>query len=87
MKRNPPFRRRRERRTRKEVFVAVWWFESRAVISYSVPKRGEPKITVLLPPEAVPPTERHRAAFWLEDYLPHLSFEQRYQLLWQAQPL
>jgi hypothetical protein len=74
-------RRNRERRSRVVVTGEIW-LSGRRAVEIEVTKKGTLHLTVLLDGRSVSGADKMRAADSLRDYLPRLTHEQRYQLLW-----
>ena len=64
------------------VALAQWWYRGRAVVVVEFPRKGEPSVTVLVGRDRIHPTAREEAAHWLGEYLPRLTHDERYALLW-----
>lgn len=73
--------RNRERKDKRILIRAEWWHKGRAVVVVEVTRVG-PVITVRVPFWRVGEAEREAAAFWLREYLPRLSHDERYAMLW-----
>jgi hypothetical protein len=63
------------------VFRAEWRYMGRTVVIFEVPKKGAPTVTVR-PKGKVDGAMKEAAAFWLGEYLPRLTHDERYHLLW-----
>lgn len=60
-----------------------WWYRGRCVVIVEFRDAGPPSVTVKVGKDRVDGASRERAAFWLGEYLPRLSHDERYLLLWQ----
>lgn len=73
--------RRRESRDRKVMVEATWFFESMPAVIVRILRNGMCDVTI---PDAarVGSVGREIAADWIKEYIPRLSHDDRYELLW-----
>lgn len=76
-------RRRREPRDKRTVLRAEWRYRGRPVVVVEVSRRGVRTVERLVPRYRVDEVSRELAAVWLDEYVPGLTHEERYVLLWQ----
>lgn len=72
---------RRRNRKRRVVLRAEYRQRGRVVVVVEILAQSPPTVEVRKP-ERVTPADRERIADWLGDYLPRLSHDERYTLLW-----
>lgn len=77
-----PRRRKRESRSKKREILEYWYHGSRKALMYKVPRYGEPKVQLLVPRDTVSDPSKEAASLWLLDYMPRLTLEQCYILIW-----
>lgn len=82
MRRSRRGKRNRERKTRRIVVRSEWWLCGRKVVTVEVRDRGEVWVTVRGGPRRVHPEDRERAADYLREFLPRLTHDERYAILW-----
>jgi hypothetical protein len=63
------------------VLRGEWRQDGRVVALVEVLALGPPRVTVRKP-ERIAPADRERIADWLAEYLPRLTHDERYALLW-----
>lgn len=68
---------------RRVVLRAEWRDRNRVVVVVEVMRCGEPVVTVKVGRDCVNPANREAAADWLKDFLPRLSHDERYAILWE----
>jgi len=75
-------KRNRERKSRRIVFRTVWHFGGRPAVLVQIDRRGVVLWQVKGDPRRVGAVDREIAANLLGEFLPRLSHDERYALLW-----
>ncbi len=58
-----------------------WHYRGRAVVVVDTYDTGPPTVTVRVGKDRIHPTDREKAADWLGEFMPRLSHDERYALL------
>lgn len=76
-------KRNRERSDKRTVLRAEWWYRGRGVVLVEVMRRGDVLVTAKVPAFRVDRVSRELAAEWLREYMPRLTHDERYAILWE----
>lgn len=74
-------KRNRERKSKRTICYAEWWFGGRKAITVEVDKRGNVWTCVHGDKCRISPSDREWAAHLLKEYLPRLTHDERYAIL------
>jgi len=69
--------------SRRQVFRAEWSYEGYPAVVFEVDCWGRPVVTTYVGKNQVEPVSRELAAHWLGEFLPRLSHDERYSLIWE----
>ena len=72
----------RRRRNRGVLLRSEWCYRGRPVVVVVVYDDGPPDVTCRVGRDRVDGPAREKAAYWLGVYLPRLTHDELYELLW-----
>lgn len=75
-------KRNRERQARPKLLKVEWWYKGRTVVVFEIDQRGFHHVTTKVPKWRVNEVYRELAAEWLRQYMPKLTHDERYYLIW-----